>query len=126
MDSVFTNHYPLTTKPLLRGRHPMAETEPKIDPRWAWEPYKPSDKEPWNVQRVGHLYRRAGFGATSAELDAGVKAGPDRAVEALLNGGPDQMDFDWSTAPLAQSLARGNNGQGIRAWWLYRMLYTPH
>jgi hypothetical protein len=103
----------------------MADTA-KIDPRWAWEPFQPSDKEPWNVQRVGHLYRRAGFGANLDELKSGLKAGPEKAVESMLNGGPGQLDFDWSTAPLAQSLARANNGQGIRAWWAYRMLYSPH
>jgi uncharacterized protein (DUF1800 family) len=104
----------------------MADNPDKIDPRWAWQPYTPDDKHPWDVQRVGHLYRRAAFGATSAELDAAIKAGPEKSVDALLEGGSGQLDFDWSTAPMAASLARGNNGQGIRAWWLYRMLYSPH
>jgi uncharacterized protein (DUF1800 family) len=104
----------------------MAENTDKIDPQWAWKPYQPDDKAPWDVRRVGHLYRRAAFGATAAELDAGVKAGPEKAVEALLDGGNGRLDFDWSTAPLAQSLARANNGASIRGWWLYRMLYSPH
>jgi hypothetical protein len=104
----------------------MADTLAKIDPGWAWEPFQPSDKEPWNAPRVGHLYRRAGFGANWAELEAGLKAGPEKAVDALLKGGPGQDKFDQETAPLAESLARANNGQSLRAWWLYRMLYTPH
>jgi hypothetical protein len=98
----------------------------EINPRWAWEPYKPSDKEPWDIKKVGHLYRRAAFGATFAELESGLKAGPDKLIDALLKGGPGQERFDKDTAPLAESTARANNGNQARAWWLYRMLYTSH
>jgi uncharacterized protein (DUF1800 family) len=104
----------------------MADETSKIDPRWAWQPYRPSVKALWDDRRVGHLYRRAAFGATAADLDAGVKNGPDKTLEALLTGGPGLDEFDKRMAPLAQSLARANNGQGLRAWWLSRMLYTPH
>jgi uncharacterized protein (DUF1800 family) len=97
-----------------------------IDPRWAWEPYRPSDEAPWDVRRVGHLYRRAAFGATMTELEAGLKNGPDKTIDALLAGGPDQEKFDADTAKLADSITRANNGQQASAWWLYRMLYTPH
>jgi uncharacterized protein (DUF1800 family) len=97
-----------------------------IDPRWAWEAYQPSDKSPWDIKKVGHLYRRAGFGATAAELDAALKAGPDRAIDALLQGGPGQEEFDRQTAVLADALTRANNGPQLRAWWLYRMMYSPH
>jgi uncharacterized protein (DUF1800 family) len=96
-----------------------------IDPRWAWEPYQPSDKEPWDVKKVGHLYRRAAFGATAADLDAALAAGPDKAIHWLLQGGPDADKFDADMAPLAQSIARANVGAQARAWWLYRMLYSP-
>jgi uncharacterized protein (DUF1800 family) len=101
----------------------MAE---EINPRWAWDPYKPSAKEPWDVKKVGHLYRRAAFGATLAELESGLKAGPEKLIDDLLKGGPGQEKFDKDTASLAQSTARANNGDQARAWWLYRMLYTPH
>jgi uncharacterized protein (DUF1800 family) len=104
----------------------MADRADRIDPQWAWSPYQPSDKAPWNLERVGHLFRRAGFGANSAELDEGLKAGPEKAIDALLKGRAGQEKFDKETAPLAETLARSNNGQSIAAWWLYRMLYTPH
>jgi uncharacterized protein (DUF1800 family) len=97
-----------------------------IDPRWAWEPYHPSENAPWNLQRAGHLYRRAGFGATMTELEAALKNGPEKTIDAILNGGPDQDKFDADTAKLADSITRANNGQQLSAWWLYRMLYTPH
>src|SRR5438876_324682 len=105
----------------------MAETsEVRIDPRWAWEPYRPNDKAPWNLKRAGHLYRRAAFGAAHTELQAAVKKGPQKAIDDLLAGGPGQDAFDKQTEALAESIVRVNNGQQLRDWWLYRMLYTPH
>jgi uncharacterized protein (DUF1800 family) len=101
----------------------MAEA---VDPRWAWQRYQPSAQLPWDVKKVGHLYRRAAFGATYADLEAGVKAGPDGTIDRLLRGGPGQDAFDKVMAPLAESIVRANSGNQARAWWLYRMLYSPH
>jgi uncharacterized protein (DUF1800 family) len=104
----------------------MAETTKDLSPAWAWGPYQPSDKMPWTLQRVGHLYRRASFGASWTELQTALKEGPQKTIDRLLQGGPCQDEFDKSTQPMADSMARVNNGQQIRAWWLYRMLYSPH
>ncbi|HZY90555.1 MAG TPA: hypothetical protein VFE78_37380, partial [Gemmataceae bacterium] len=72
----------------------MAEVTEKIDPRWAWAPYRPDGKSPWDLRRVGHLYRRASFGATYDKLQAGLKAGPEKAVAGLLHGEPGLEEFD--------------------------------
>jgi uncharacterized protein (DUF1800 family) len=101
----------------------MAEA---IDPRWAWQRYEPGPKSPWDVKKVGHLYRRVAFGATAAELEVGVKAGPAKTIDKLLKGGPGLAEFDKMMAPLARSIAQVNSGNQARAWWLYRMLYSPH
>ncbi len=102
----------------------MADT--KIDPSWAWQPYRPTDKAPWDVRRAGHLHRRAAFGATDAELDRTVKDGPEKAIDALLKGGPGQKDYDKVSQQMARSIADSNNGVQLRAWWLHRMLYSPN
>jgi uncharacterized protein (DUF1800 family) len=97
-----------------------------IDPQWAWQPYRPSDKNPWDLAKAGHLYRRAGFGANIAELDEAVAAGPDKAVATLLSGGPSaaRRAFDQQMADMAASLDY-NNEVELRAWWLLRILQTP-
>lgn len=97
-----------------------------IDPRWAWEAYRPSNQQPWDLRKVGHLYRRAAFGATWAELQAGVTAGPEKCIDQLLQGGPGLAEFERSTLELSKSIRRTNDGPQGQAWWLYRMLYTPH
>ena len=96
------------------------------DPKWAWAPYQPSQSAPWDVKKVGHLYRRAAFAPTWAELEAGVKAGPDKTIALLLKGGPGLDEFEKLTNPLAQSIGKANSGVQLPSWWLYRMLYTPH
>ena len=98
----------------------------EIDPRWAWEPYKPSNQSPWDFRKVGHLYRRVGFGATWEELEAGLKAGPDQAIDLLLKGEPGQDDIDQLTKQLAKEAAKSNDDQQLRASWLYGMLYSKH
>ena len=97
-----------------------------IDPVWAWEPYRPSAESPWDLKKVGHLYRRAAFGANWSELQTSLQAGPEKTIDTLLTGYPGVSAFDEQTAILAESIGRANNGRQASAWWLYRMLYTPH
>jgi uncharacterized protein (DUF1800 family) len=97
-----------------------------IDPRSAWEAYVPSDQSPWDEKKVGHLYRRASFGATHAELQAGLKLGPEKLVDALLKGGEGREEFEKQTSSWGKTVAEANNGPQLRGWWLYRMLYSPH
>jgi uncharacterized protein (DUF1800 family) len=105
----------------------MADASAKnIDPRWAWQPYQPSKDAPWDLRRVGHLYRRAAFGANHAELEAGLKAGPEALIAQLLKGGSGLADFDAEMKSMAPTLAQFNDATHMRAWWLTRMLYSPH
>jgi uncharacterized protein (DUF1800 family) len=70
---------------------------------------------------LAHLYRRAGFGASPAELDVAVRMGYDAAVERLLQ--PDSVadNVEDRLAGLELDLTRPEN---LRLAWLYRMLYT--
>ncbi|HEY8506391.1 MAG TPA: DUF1800 family protein, partial [Gemmataceae bacterium] len=101
----------------------MADT---LDPRRAWEPYRPDRSNPWGLRKAGHLYRRAAFGATWAELQEALEQGPQETIDKLLSGGPGLEAFDRQMQPLADSIARANNPEQAKAWWLYRMLYSPH
>src|SRR5690348_6233144 len=94
----------------------------------AWEPYKPSAENPWDRRKVGHLYRRAGFGATVAELDAGVKAGHADTIDRILAGGRESEDFTRTSEFMAseRSMPSGAPQGRLSAWWLDRMLKTAH
>src|SRR5437868_7105107 len=97
----------------------------RIDPAWAWQRYQPTAASPWDAKAAGHLWRRAAFGATNAELQATVEAGPDRAIDRLLAGRADAAhDALWAT--MSQAVRDGNNAAQLPALWLYRMLASPH
>jgi uncharacterized protein (DUF1800 family) len=102
----------------------MANT---IDPRRAWERYTPDAGNPWDLKKVGHLYRRAAFGVNWNELQDGVQLGPDKLIDRLLKGGEPSPDCDAATETFLSTAARKFNvDQQASGWWLYRMLYGGH
>src|SRR5437660_5193149 len=76
------------------------------------------------IDPIAHLYRRAGFGSTPAELEAGRQQGYAATLNQILayDAAPDTAD-----AALAQYQPQLNLTKlaGIQAWWVMRMLYTP-
>src|SRR3954470_6768274 len=51
-----------------------------------WAPYRPDADAPWDLRRVVHLHRRAGFGATWREVQRDLKDDPQAAVGRFLKG----------------------------------------
>ncbi|MFK8165751.1 MAG: DUF1800 family protein [Lewinella sp.] len=49
------------------------------------EAYVPSADQPWDVGRIQHLYRRAGYGARPDEIEQALLDGPAQTVSRLLN-----------------------------------------
>jgi uncharacterized protein (DUF1800 family) len=96
-----------------------------IEPDWAWATYEPSSQAPWDVRAAAHLYRRAGFGATPAELDTAVKAGPMNAVQTLLSETTEPQSYLTQMSSLADASLATGNPERLSAWWAYRMLSTP-
>jgi uncharacterized protein (DUF1800 family) len=77
----------------------------------------------WTRSAAAHLYRRAGFGGTPAEVDALYARGLEGAVSWLVDYESVSLD-DYESA-LA---ARGYNLQrttGIQQWFLDRMAFSP-
>jgi uncharacterized protein (DUF1800 family) len=75
--------------------------------------------------QVGHLLRRAGFGATEAELDQYTQLGFGGALDRLLNPEPvDDSATDQLLAPLTADLGDRKKIESAKFWWFSRMLYT--
>ena len=91
-----------------------------------WSAYVPARESPWNLRRVVQLHRRAGFGATWAELQRDLADGPDKSVSRLLEGKARSQgvpeEFDSFSATLAENADEGGR---LKAWWTYRMLFGP-
>ena len=49
------------------------------------EVYVPSGTNPWNKQKVNHLYRRIGFGASPEMLTAALNQSPSQLIDNLVD-----------------------------------------
>ncbi|NUQ66652.1 MAG: DUF1800 family protein, partial [Pirellulales bacterium] len=96
------------------------------DPRWAWSPYRPDVQRPWDLARAGHLLRRAGFGGTWPQLQQCVAEGPERSIDRLLRPEGDVDGFTRTHDGYEASLARSETADALQAWWLRRMIQSPH
>jgi uncharacterized protein (DUF1800 family) len=99
-----------------------------VDP---WLPYQPDETSPWNLRRVVHLHRRGGFGASWDQIERDLADGPEKSVERLLKGqlkpvgAPAPEDFERTSALLAESAVAAREPGRLKAWWFYRMLFSP-
>ena len=100
-----------------------AQTEKPPAPRWAWAAYEPDTDRPWNLARAGHLYRRAAFGASWDQLQRALSDGPQRTIDKLLR--PQSETAEFNRTYDEYEAATGSVDQ-LRAWWLRRMIQTPH
>jgi uncharacterized protein (DUF1800 family) len=113
-----------TAAPSSAERADPAAAGKLADPGWAWAPYEPDAQRPWNLRWAGHLYRRAAFGATWEQLQQALRSGPQRTIDTLLQPEADlaafQREQDQYEAASSDSI------EGLRGWWLRRMILTPH
>jgi hypothetical protein len=94
----------------------------RIDKK-AWAPFVPTPADPWDLRKAAHLHRRAGFGATWAELKRDVAAGPDESVARFLEP-PDPSEEERAVCEGLRAGATSSTEPGrLRAYWLYRMLF---
>ena len=76
----------------------------------------------WSRDLAAHLLRRAGFGATKAELDLYEGLGLDGAVDRLVDyGSVSNAELDAIIAQVDFDFTRFRD---VQSWWLLRLLYT--
>lgn len=103
----------------------MADAVNTIDPAWAWAPFTPDANRPWTTRLAAHLYRRAGFGATSVELDDAVADGLQATIDRLFDPPAPSSEFERAIATVTGRGLLSTNPAELSACWLYRLLYTP-
>jgi len=76
------------------------------------------------IRKVGHLLRRAGFGATPDDLQAYAAKGVAATVEELVNDDQKTDELGTTLDKVQGDLVDLHNLEDIQTWWLYRMLHT--
>lgn len=91
-----------------------------LDP---WAPFVPSHQDAWDLAKVAHLHRRAGFGSNRSEqqrdLDAGMQVSVERLLKPPAASSADQRVMDTLLRGAVTSWDSGR----LQAWWLHRMLW---
>ena len=101
----------------------------RADVTGAWARYEPDTEEPWDLRRVVHLHRRAGFAATWDELQRDLRDRPEATIARLLEGRSRASGvpegFEATSTLLADAAVASNDPARLKAWWVYRMAFGP-
>src|SRR5437588_10915461 len=99
----------------------------QIDPTEAWQPWRPAAADPWGRKWAAHLYRRAAFGPSRADLLEAERLGPEGTLDLLLRGRPRADDMvetltdGGRVAAFRDARADFGEGEHIQVWWLHCM-----
>src|SRR5690349_16647706 len=104
----------------------LSSTQPSRQTTGPWAPYVPGGQAAWNLRRVVHLHRRAGFAATWSEMQRDLADGPAKSVERVLKGQARSEGLQEEFPRIANLLAsEANDPAHLKAWWIYRMYWGP-
>lgn len=104
----------------------MSQLLSSIRPELAWEPFTPTRKSRWDVEKAAHLYRRAAFGASWDVIEAAAALSPVEAVERVFRGQEGLARFESDVIRLTQGTLESNNPRELQGLWMYRLLNSPH
>ncbi len=108
-----------------------AATQKPLSPMWT-----ASDAEGRNIDSFGphawtrrdaaHLLRRVRLGASHSDIQQAVTAGPERAIERLLNEQQESADFAARDAALLRVAHDSGDIVDLRTWWAHRLVESAN
>src|SRR5262245_22217621 len=88
-------------------------------------PFIPGEDGSWDTRTAAHLLRRAGFGASSQEIQQAVTNGLEAAVEDLFDDAEsEEAEFQDTFKRISGSFIEFGDAGALQAWWCYRMMKT--
>ncbi len=94
----------------------------------SWSSWKPSTEQPWDMKRVRHLHRRAGFAPNWTTIQTSLQNGPDSTLISILETPPSSAtdEFEAMATTIGEAAVGSQSADRLRAWWIYRMMMTPY
>jgi uncharacterized protein (DUF1800 family) len=102
-----------------------------MDTKLTWAPFESSASDGWDLNKVAHLHRRAGFGGSWSELQRDLADGPAVSIDRFLRPPVETQQFRQVSDALRQVTGAyqrhsgSADARGAQAWWLFRMTYGP-
>jgi uncharacterized protein (DUF1800 family) len=90
-----------------------------------WAPYEPATGNPWDLGKVAHLHRRAGFGVPWRDLQRDLAAGPAASVNRLLAPPAPSAEERQALDGLRRDVLASRDSERLKAWWLLRIVFDP-
>ncbi|HVX13530.1 MAG TPA: DUF1800 domain-containing protein [Pirellulales bacterium] len=88
-----------------------------------WREFVPGPSDPWDLAKVAHLHRRAGFFANRSELARDVEAGPAASVARFFEPPVPSDDERRILDSLRKGAVSGSDAERLKAWWLYQIFF---
>ena len=94
-----------------------------------WKAWDPTTNAPWNLRRVIHLHRRAGFAPDWSGLKRDVSEGHQASIDRLLHGNSttnkSDNEFESLSDVIRDAAVASGDINRLKAWWIFRMLKSP-
>jgi hypothetical protein len=68
----------------------------------SWSIWIPSKEQPWDINRIAHLHRRAGFALSWTTIQTSLRNGFEATVSGILDHSPSPATADFET--MAQTI----------------------
>lgn len=94
-----------------------------------WLRWRPNTEQPWDLVRIAHLHRRAGFMPNWGTMKQSLAQGFERTIDHLINidgNDPAYLRFEQMSSTIGEAASTSGNPDRLRAWWVFRMLMTPN
>lgn len=89
-----------------------------------WQPFEPSEHDRWDLNKVAHLHRRVGFGASWSTLQRDIRDGPQRTIARIMNPPPEVPSVTSTNRTLSDGVIQGpDRAERLQAYWLNRLLF---
>src|ERR1700730_15943863 len=85
----------------------------------------PPPADPWGRKWAAHLFRRAAFGPSRADLLQAERLGPQGTLDLLLRGSPGAEEVQETLTDVGR-VAASHGAEQLCGWWLYCTLHGLH